>query len=250
MAPNRGDTDVPCQPGGCDYRLDVRGGWYDAGDHGKYVVNGGISVWHLLALYERSVAMKREAAFTDGRAKIPEAGNRVPDLLDEAPGPGRRLRPPSQCFTGSRGKGAQALLAPHVGEDVRVRAARLAGEPGGRVGACHRERRRLSHRPEDRPEQQVRGAVAEEVRRAPLGRPAAPARAVPLPHSAMMEEGEVVEALPSTMFRVQLDNGHAVLARISGKMRKHYIRILPGDRVKVELSPYDLTRGRITFRMK
>ena len=63
-------------------------------------------------------------------------------------------------------------------------------------------------------------------------------------------EGEVVEALPSTMFRVQLDNGHSVLARISGKMRKHYIRILPGDRVKVELSPYDLTRGRITFRLK
>ena len=63
-------------------------------------------------------------------------------------------------------------------------------------------------------------------------------------------EGEVVEALPSTMFRVQLDGGHAVLATISGKMRKHYIRILPGDRVKVELSPYDLTRGRITFRLK
>jgi translation initiation factor IF-1 len=63
-------------------------------------------------------------------------------------------------------------------------------------------------------------------------------------------EGEVVEALPSTMFRVQLDNGQSVLARISGKMRKHYIRILPGDRVKVELSPYDLTRDRITFRMK
>ena len=61
-------------------------------------------------------------------------------------------------------------------------------------------------------------------------------------------EGEVVEALPSTMFRVQLDGGHSVLATISGKMRKHYIRILPGDRVKVELSPYDLTRGRITFR--
>jgi len=63
-------------------------------------------------------------------------------------------------------------------------------------------------------------------------------------------EGEVVEALPSTMFRVQLDSGHDVLAKISGKMRKHYIRILPGDRVKVELSPYDLTRGRITFRLK
>ena len=63
-------------------------------------------------------------------------------------------------------------------------------------------------------------------------------------------EGEVVEALPSTMFRVQIDGGHSVLATISGKMRKHYIRILPGDRVKVELSPYDLTRGRLTFRMK
>jgi translation initiation factor IF-1 len=63
-------------------------------------------------------------------------------------------------------------------------------------------------------------------------------------------EGEVVEALPSTMFRVQLDSGHSVLATISGKMRKHYIRILPGDRVKVELSPYDLTRGRITFRLR
>jgi len=63
-------------------------------------------------------------------------------------------------------------------------------------------------------------------------------------------EGEVVEALPSTMFRVHLDSGNDVLARISGKMRKHYIRILPGDRVKVELSPYDLTRGRITFRLK
>ncbi len=59
-------------------------------------------------------------------------------------------------------------------------------------------------------------------------------------------EGEIVEALPSTMFRVQLDGGHSVLATISGKMRKHYIRLNPGDRVKVELSPYDLTRGRIT----
>lgn len=63
-------------------------------------------------------------------------------------------------------------------------------------------------------------------------------------------EGEVVEALPNTMFRVRLDNDHEVLAHISGKMRMHYIRILPGDRVKVELSPYDLTRGRITYRFK
>ncbi len=61
-------------------------------------------------------------------------------------------------------------------------------------------------------------------------------------------EGEITEALPSTMFRVQLEGGQTVLATISGKMRKHYIRILPGDKVKVELSPYDLTRGRITYR--
>jgi translation initiation factor IF-1 len=63
-------------------------------------------------------------------------------------------------------------------------------------------------------------------------------------------EGEVVEALPSLMFRVELDSGQDVLAKISGKMRKNYIRILPGDRVKLELSPYDLSRGRITFRLK
>src|SRR5438105_8758597 len=63
-------------------------------------------------------------------------------------------------------------------------------------------------------------------------------------------EGEVTEALPNTMFRVQLDNGHSVLGYISGKMRRYYIRILPGDRVKVELSPYDLTKGRITYRFK
>ena len=62
--------------------------------------------------------------------------------------------------------------------------------------------------------------------------------------------GKVLEALPNAMFKVELENGHEVLAHISGKMRKFYIRILPGDRVKVELSPYDLTRGRITYRMK
>ncbi len=63
-------------------------------------------------------------------------------------------------------------------------------------------------------------------------------------------EGTVVEALPGTQFRVRLDNGHQILAYLSGKMRKYYIRILLGDRVKVEMSPYDLTRGRITFRQK
>ena len=63
-------------------------------------------------------------------------------------------------------------------------------------------------------------------------------------------EGTVTEALPNTQFRVELDNGHYVLAHISGKMRMNYIRILPGDRVKVELSPYDLSRGRITYRFR
>jgi translation initiation factor IF-1 len=63
-------------------------------------------------------------------------------------------------------------------------------------------------------------------------------------------EGEVVEPLPNAMFRVKLDNGHIVLAHISGKMRMHFIKILPGDKVTMELSPYDLTRGRITYRYK
>ena len=63
-------------------------------------------------------------------------------------------------------------------------------------------------------------------------------------------EGTVVEALPGTQFKVELDNGHEVLAYLSGKMRKYYIRILLGDRVRVEISPYDLTRGRITYRYK
>jgi translation initiation factor IF-1 len=67
---------------------------------------------------------------------------------------------------------------------------------------------------------------------------------------AIEVEGKVVEALPNAMFRVELANGHIVLAHISGKLRLNFIRILPGDRVMVELSPYDLTRGRITYRLK
>lgn len=63
-------------------------------------------------------------------------------------------------------------------------------------------------------------------------------------------EGTVIEALPNAMFRVELEGGHKVLAHVSGKMRKYFIRILPGDRVKVELSAYDLTRGRITYRYR
>jgi translation initiation factor IF-1 len=63
-------------------------------------------------------------------------------------------------------------------------------------------------------------------------------------------QGKILETLPNAMFRVELDNGHIVLAHISGKMRMHFIKILPGDRVTVDLSPYDLTRGRITYRFK
>ncbi len=67
---------------------------------------------------------------------------------------------------------------------------------------------------------------------------------------AIEVEGTVVESLPNAMFRVELPNGHKVLAHISGKIRLHYIKILPGDRVLIELSPYDLSRGRITYRLK
>jgi translation initiation factor IF-1 len=67
---------------------------------------------------------------------------------------------------------------------------------------------------------------------------------------AIEVEGMVVETLPNAMFRVELPNGHRILAHISGKMRMHFIRILPGDKVTVELSPYDLSRGRITYRFK
>ncbi len=67
---------------------------------------------------------------------------------------------------------------------------------------------------------------------------------------AIQMQGEIVENLPNATFRVKLENGHVVLGHISGKMRMHYIRILPGDKVKVEMSPYDLTKGRISFRYK
>jgi translation initiation factor IF-1 len=67
---------------------------------------------------------------------------------------------------------------------------------------------------------------------------------------AIVVEGKVLETLPNAMFQVELPNGHKVLAHVSGKMRMHFIKILPGDKVTVELSPYDLTRGRITYRTK
>ncbi len=86
VAPNRGDTSVPCAPDiDCDYSLDVSGGWYDAGDHGKYVVNGGISVWTLMNQYERARHLGGSLdALADGTLKIPEGSNGAPDILDEA----------------------------------------------------------------------------------------------------------------------------------------------------------------------
>ena len=68
--------------------------------------------------------------------------------------------------------------------------------------------------------------------------------------SAIEQEGVIVETRPNAMFKVELENGHVIIAHISGKMRMNYIKILPGDRVKVEMSPYDLTKGRISFRYK
>src|SRR5687768_12492845 len=76
------------------------------------------------------------------------------------------------------------------------------------------------------------------------------ARAGDSKEDAIEFDGTIVEALPNVMFRIDLDNGHRILGHISGKMRKHYIRILPGDRVKIELSAYDLTRGRVIFRYR
>ncbi len=81
--------------------------------------------------------------------------------------------------------------------------------------------------------------------------PALEEKTLPKPkEDAIVLEGTIRESLPNAMFKVELENGHAVLAHISGKMRMHYIRILPGDKVQVELTPYDLTRGRITYRYK
>ncbi|MFC5666762.1 glycoside hydrolase family 9 protein [Kitasatospora misakiensis] len=84
VAPNKGDTSVPCQAGVCDYRLDVRGGWYDAGDQGKYVVNGGIATWEIVNSFERARRSGGDAALGDSTLRVPERGNGVPDILDEA----------------------------------------------------------------------------------------------------------------------------------------------------------------------
>ncbi|MEU0405859.1 glycoside hydrolase family 9 protein, partial [Streptomyces sp. NPDC006197] len=84
VAPNKGDTSVPCQATVCDYAQDVRGGWYDAGDHGKYVVNGGISTWLVVSSFERAERAGKDAALGDSTLRVPERGNGMPDVLDEA----------------------------------------------------------------------------------------------------------------------------------------------------------------------
>ena len=84
VAPNQGDVSVPCLPGECDYSLDVSGGWYDAGDHGKYVVNGALAAWQLMDTYERSLYTLDVEGFRDGLLSIPEQDNHRPDVLDEA----------------------------------------------------------------------------------------------------------------------------------------------------------------------
>lgn len=73
---------------------------------------------------------------------------------------------------------------------------------------------------------------------------------MPVNKEVIKLQGKVVEALPNAQFRVELENGHMIIAHVSGKMRKHYIRLVPGDKVEVELTPYDLTKGRISFRLK
>jgi translation initiation factor IF-1 len=96
--------------------------------------------------------------------------------------------------------------------------------------------------------QPSRDHVSERLRE-PLGANLTEERTV-AKEEAIEVEGVVRESLPNTMFRVELQNGHVILAHLSGKMRKHYIRIVPGDKVKVALSPYDLNRGRIIYREK
>ena len=97
----------------------------------------------------------------------------------------------------------------------------------------------------------LRAHVQPRVGRNPCSSKSVGGSALPKPkEDAIVLEGTVIEPLPNAMFRVEIENGHKVLAHISGKMRMHYIRILPGDRVQVELTPYDLSRGRITYRYK
>ena|SRR5687768_12310691 len=113
-------------------------------------------------------------------------------------------------------------------------ASGRSGRPGGRPGTG-------AKRP---------GSRQARLEKKQVQRTKQLARAGDSKEDAIEFDGTIVEALPNVMFRIDLDNGHRILGHISGKMRKHYIRILPGDRVKVELSAYDLTRGRIIYRYR
>jgi translation initiation factor IF-1 len=131
------------------------------------------------------------------------------------------------------------------------RSGAESGEEEARVGWTG-VRRYDGRLPYGQPGALPRSCWQRAVRPRSVPRPCvAKESALPKPkEDAIVLEGKVVEPLPNAMFRVELENGHKVLAHISGKMRMHYIRILPGDRVQVELTPYDLSRGRITYRYK
>jgi translation initiation factor IF-1 len=133
----------------------------------------------------------------------------------------------------------------------------LCGSPGFCLGLCVVESLRRDFVPPSHPRAGTRLVLAVTGRARvglvvvkPLLNSSDEGKSLPKKDGAIEVEGTVVEPLPNAMFRVELANGHKVLAHISGKMRMHYIRILPGDRVVVELSPYDLNRGRITYRYK
>jgi translation initiation factor IF-1 len=135
-----------------------------------------------------------------------------------------------------------------------LRRRRLSFPPsigGDAVARAHRQTQRPSRPPGAQGGPRKRGASrAARAQARAIQREKQLARSGAAKEEAIELEGTITEALPNVMFRIDLDNGHHILGHISGKMRKHYIRILPGDRVKVELSPYDLNRGRITYRYR
>jgi translation initiation factor IF-1 len=155
-----------------------------------------------------------------------------PRLSAHPPGQSVLVRPAAALrrHLAALGRPARALDRPEGPAQARFALGRLGGSIAGRP--CRR-----------------RGSPRTGIRS--LRSPCQESAALPKPkEDAIVLEGTVIEPLPNAMFRVELENGHKVLAHISGKMRMHYIRILPGDRVQVELTPYDLARGRITYRYK
>lgn len=129
-------------------------------------------------------------------------------------------------------------------------AVAMRGHPMRRSSA-RPARARGANRHKSVPKSPIRASVPARGRApAPIHETRGLATAPTEKEQAIEFEGEVTEALPNTFFRVELDGGHVVLAKLAGRMRRNYIRVNPGDRVKVEVSPYDLTRGRITYRLK